>query len=158
MSDIDPEIAGNYMAEMYGEIITDPRAIQCLRTILQLIAAEKEGGVYFHCYAGKDRTGIVLAILLTILGVDKEEIIRDYMRTAELRRTENERIFSEARRNGASEKELDVMRVFYTVQKDYLEYAFAAVEKHSGSFQRYLTEELALSDAIAGQIQARFLT
>ena len=35
-----------------------------------------------HCAAGKDRTGVVTALLLGLLGVDHEQIVEDYMVTA----------------------------------------------------------------------------
>ena len=37
--------------------------------------------LYFHCSAGKDRTGVAAAIILTILGVDDEAILEDYLLT-----------------------------------------------------------------------------
>jgi protein-tyrosine phosphatase len=37
----------------------------------------------FHCAAGKDRTGVVAALVLDILGVDPEVIVADYMITKE---------------------------------------------------------------------------
>ena len=37
-----------------------------------------KGPVVFHCTAGKDRTGVLAAILLLRLGVDEEDIIADY--------------------------------------------------------------------------------
>lgn len=44
--------------------------------------ADAEGGSLFHCAAGKDRTGIFAASLLSVLGVEDEEIARDYARSA----------------------------------------------------------------------------
>ena len=41
------------------------------------------GAVVFHCTAGKDRTGVVSAILLKKLGFDNQTIIDDYMETKE---------------------------------------------------------------------------
>ena len=35
--------------------------------------------VYFHCTAGKDRTGVGAALILYLLDVEKEEIFRDYL-------------------------------------------------------------------------------
>lgn len=46
---------------------------RCLRTI-----AECDHAVVFHCAAGRDRTGIVAAILLASLGVPDETIVTDY--------------------------------------------------------------------------------
>ncbi len=45
--------------------------------------AEAEGGVVFHCSAGKDRTGLMAAMLLEVLGVDAETIEADYLLTNE---------------------------------------------------------------------------
>ncbi|WP_295086572.1 tyrosine-protein phosphatase [Ruminococcus sp.] len=43
------------------------------------VISEAENGVIFHCTAGKDRTGVVSAIILMSCGVDREEIVRDYV-------------------------------------------------------------------------------
>jgi protein-tyrosine phosphatase len=37
--------------------------------------------ILFHCSAGKDRTGIASALLLSALGVDRKDIFDDYMLT-----------------------------------------------------------------------------
>lgn len=43
------------------------------------VIAKSEGGVLFHCTAGKDRTGVVAAIILLLCGVDRETIVNDYV-------------------------------------------------------------------------------
>ena len=45
--------------------------------VVRLIADAKGGAVY-HCAAGKDRTGVISAILLSALGVPEELIVADY--------------------------------------------------------------------------------
>ena len=45
--------------------------------------AETETGVMFNCSAGKDRSGVVTAIILMLCGVKDEEIVEDYMLTKE---------------------------------------------------------------------------
>jgi protein-tyrosine phosphatase len=42
---------------------------------------EAEGGVVFHCFAGKDRTGLVAAMLLSMAGVGDEAIAADFAET-----------------------------------------------------------------------------
>lgn len=39
---------------------------------------EAEGGVVIHCHAGKDRTGVVIAVLLSALGVADSDVAEDY--------------------------------------------------------------------------------
>jgi protein-tyrosine phosphatase len=48
---------------------------------LQLMADPANRPVIIHCTAGKDRTGIVVAVLLSILGVDDDDIVADYHAT-----------------------------------------------------------------------------
>src|ERR1700730_17518843 len=43
--------------------------------------AEAEGVAVFHCYAGKDRTGLVAAMLLSIAGVSHDAIASDFAET-----------------------------------------------------------------------------
>ncbi len=45
--------------------------------------AEAEAGAVFHCAAGKDRTGVISAILLGLLGVPDDVIVADYVATRE---------------------------------------------------------------------------
>ncbi len=45
--------------------------------------ANAPDGVIFHCTAGKDRTGVVSAILLLLAGVSKKDIVWDYLVTKE---------------------------------------------------------------------------
>jgi protein-tyrosine phosphatase len=50
------------------------------------VATAPEGGVLVHCAAGKDRTGLISALLLGLVGVADETIAADYALTAELLR------------------------------------------------------------------------
>ncbi len=47
------------------------------------ILADAEGGAVYHCSAGKDRTGVISAILLSVLGVPDDWIVADYAMTQE---------------------------------------------------------------------------
>ncbi|MFC5668212.1 tyrosine-protein phosphatase [Kitasatospora misakiensis] len=50
---------------------------------LAVEAAARPGGVLLHCAAGKDRTGLLIGLLLHLLGVPAAEIVADYARTTE---------------------------------------------------------------------------
>ncbi len=49
----------------------------CMKDVFKTIANAQKG-VLFHCTAGKDRTGVISAILLSLVGVSEEDIIYDY--------------------------------------------------------------------------------
>ena len=54
--------------------------LQAFRPIFETVA-EADGGVVFHCFAGKDRTGLVAAMLLSIAGVPDDAIAADFAET-----------------------------------------------------------------------------
>jgi protein-tyrosine phosphatase len=59
----------------YFEMIDEQKAI---KDILKVIANAKKS-VLYHCTAGKDRTGVLSAVLLMIAGVSKYDIFADYL-------------------------------------------------------------------------------
>jgi protein-tyrosine phosphatase len=68
-----------------------------LRTVLRLLSDEQAFPALFYCVAGKDRTGIVAAIILALLAVPDETIAADYAATAD----SFERFLELARLDGA---------------------------------------------------------
>lgn len=55
-------------------------SLPCCAGILRAIAGRLDAGsVVFMCSAGKDRTGIIAAVLLYLCGVPREDIVADYM-------------------------------------------------------------------------------
>jgi protein-tyrosine phosphatase len=54
-----------------------------LAAALTAIARAPDGGVLFHCAGGKDRTGLVAAMLLRLAGVGVDDIASDYALSAE---------------------------------------------------------------------------
>lgn len=57
-------------------------ASDSLPLAIESIAAHVDRPLLFHCAAGKDRTGIVAAVVLGLVGVDDDAIVTDYMRSA----------------------------------------------------------------------------
>jgi protein tyrosine/serine phosphatase len=51
---------------------------------VRAIAETRDGASLVHCAAGKDRTGVVVALSLAVAGVPDEEIVADYAMTAEV--------------------------------------------------------------------------
>lgn len=62
------------VAALYYKNLESSNAIFDVMKIL----ADAKSGVLFHCSAGKDRTGIISALLLSLVGVPKNDILVDY--------------------------------------------------------------------------------
>lgn len=74
------ELAPGMLAAQYREIARDaaPQIVQ----VLAIVAERRAHPVIVHCTAGKDRTGVLVAVLLGLLGVDDETIVHDYALSA----------------------------------------------------------------------------
>jgi protein-tyrosine phosphatase len=59
------------------------RCRDAFREVITALSEPGDGVVLFHCTAGKDRTGLIAALVLGVLGVPDETIIADYALTAE---------------------------------------------------------------------------
>ena len=70
------------MDNAYRELVRRDRQ-SAWSNIFNILLADNGGAVLYHCSAGKDRTGVVTAVILTALGVDKDTIYQDYLLTNE---------------------------------------------------------------------------
>ncbi len=78
---LDPDAdAGEVLGSLYIQML-DVGA-PALAGALQVLADPAQVPAVFHCAAGKDRTGVLAAVVLALLGVDEETIIGDYALTA----------------------------------------------------------------------------
>lgn len=74
------ELAEEIIISNLGDyyVIAAQLAKKRIKEVMENIANAPLGGVLFHCTAGKDRTGLIAALLLAICGVAEEDIIADY--------------------------------------------------------------------------------
>jgi protein-tyrosine phosphatase len=75
-----------FLADLYVKILE--RSAGLIGTVIAGLADEKLLPAVFHCAAGKDRTGIVAAVLLLALGVEEELVLDDYELTSRYRNPE----------------------------------------------------------------------
>ena len=65
----------------YRQFVSLPSAQHEFRKLFLMLGDENELPALFHCTTGKDRTGWAAAALLTLLGVPKETVMEDYLRS-----------------------------------------------------------------------------
>ncbi|MGO4837394.1 tyrosine-protein phosphatase, partial [Rhizobiaceae sp. 2RAB30] len=88
------------MAERYRDAVDRCQAL--IAELITTIASSEDGVVLFHCTAGKDRTGIIAALLLSLAGVDDDTIVNDYAMTASVAAPLLDRLRVEALARGGS--------------------------------------------------------
>jgi protein-tyrosine phosphatase len=108
--------------------------------------AEADGGaVVVHCAAGKDRTGLVAALVLRLAGVPLEAIVEDYVTSGRNLAPLIEPWIQEAADDAERER-----RVYISVTpRAAIEHAVRDVEQRHGSVEEYLRAGGASDDAVA---------
>lgn len=77
---IDPALdPSRFLADRYAEVAAD--GIAELRRSLEIIADPDAGPIVIHCASGKDRTGLLAALVLALVGVSDDDVIADFTLT-----------------------------------------------------------------------------
>lgn len=108
-----------------------------MRDILQTLASAPEGPILFHCTAGKDRTGLVAALLLEVAGVDRETILADYSLTGEFIADLVEELLERTRANGGDAQK---HAKFLTCAPVTMQATLDQVTRRHGSISGYLRD------------------
>jgi len=146
-----------FMTGIYERMITNPFSLRGFSGFVKAALDNTEGALLFHCYAGKDRTGVAAAILYTLLGVSKNDIYEDYLMTNILRKEKNDEILARARADGNDEARLAALKTSYEVCGEYLERVYEIASEKSGSFLRYIMEHMYVSDAEIDRLRENYL-
>lgn len=98
------------------------------------VARAPEGCVVVHCVGGKDRTGLVTALLLHLAGVDREQIATDYATSEERLRPRHDQWLDEA----GTEAERERIRRIAATPAASMVGVLAELERRYGSVEGYL--------------------
>ncbi|MBI3782983.1 MAG: tyrosine-protein phosphatase [Deltaproteobacteria bacterium] len=80
--DTRQEVSSNPMTLADRYFLLAKFAMQPIARVIETIA-QADAPLVYHCAAGKDRTGVISAVLLGVLGVADDEIVNDYVLTKE---------------------------------------------------------------------------
>lgn len=110
-------------------------------------ALNNDGSILFHCSAGKDRTGMIAALLLTILDVDRNVIIDDYILSNDYRKAPISSLMKLAKVGKLVYPKInyEVIENFQWIKQIYIEAMFKGIEDQYGSMDNYITNELKIT-------------
>ena len=135
------EHAHQILLDSYGS--SAEAGIPAFTTLIRSILGRSP--VLFHCAGGKDRTGVATAVILSILGVDRGQIVEDYMLTND-RLTDQSSTF-QLRLAEYPEESRDVLLALGLAKPDYIELALDVIDRDFGGIDAYAQVQLTLSPA-----------
>lgn len=140
---------------MYPRLLTAMNS-QYRRMFAQLLAGRVP--LAFNCTAGKDRTGIAAALILTALGVPRATVIQDYALT---NRYLDPRALMPKDGKAASQALAKfppaAIKALMAADPAYIKAALAVVDRHKGGAAGYFRDELGLSHADIVKLRAMYL-
>ena len=138
------------MAALYRMMVELDDCQQALSAILTAIMTHDPdaGSVLWHCSEGKDRCGLVAALLLGALGVSRGDIMADYLLTNEVNEARAQGIYRDLIAAGRSEAEAAMMRELFLAKPEYLNASLEFIDERFGGIPAYLREALRLSDEL----------
>lgn len=132
IKDLTMDEADTLMMKLNILLVSDSAAIIQYKKFFTLLQNESCLPLMFHCSAGKDRTGMATALILSALEVDRETIFDDYLASNYcLSNKYNKYISSNPR-----------LKSLFKVKKKFIEAGFDYMEKKYGSIENYLTKVL----------------
>ncbi|SPM33456.1 Protein tyrosine/serine phosphatase [Mycobacterium rhizamassiliense] len=157
------EAAIRHMVDEYRQFPTRNGAQRAVRQVFSMLAAGRS--VLTHCFAGKDRTGFVIATVLEVLDVDRDTIVADYLRSNAAVPQLREHIYEMIHKR--SDVELTPEVVTFTkarladgvlgVRPEYLDAARQTIDAEFGSLNAYL-REAGVTESEVDRLRAELLS
>lgn len=134
-----------HMVEGYRMIAEE--GTSSYQKLMEVVLDESNWPVLIHCTAGKDRSGVGVALILEALGVDRETIMDEYLLTNKISRIEDKAVIlakqsKESARGSRYSKGVKpkAFLPIVGVRSEMLEAFYASVDEKYGSMDAFLTE------------------
>lgn len=137
------EQAREHMVDGYRMIANE--GPDSYREMMSVLLDESNWPIMIHCTAGKDRTGVAVALLMEALGVDRASIMEEFLLTNEMSRVEakaallakKQKYAGNGHRLGKTPS-AGAWQTIIGVQPEMLEAFYASVEAQYGSMDAFL--------------------
>lgn len=144
--------------DMYSSVLNDETAQKGFAQFFQiLLEQDADKAILWHCTGGKDRAGSASALLLSILGVDRETVLDDFELTNEFLADRISYMQGEAKKLTDKQDEIDGVGKLTGVDRSFMEKALAELDEKYGSPTEYVKQELGLSDEDIQTLQDKYL-
>lgn len=146
------------MADLYVQMVTHgslENLVKILKFILTL--PEESFSVAFHCTAGKDRTGVVAALLLSFLGVERDTVIHDYLLTNKNVRFKANIAYVGLLLSKLNHKLASKIKHYFMAEPDFIKASLNQLEKDFGSLDNFFDQKLGFTPEEKISIKNKFL-
>ena len=136
------------MSQLYYEMFHDESLANLSKIIKFIInATEDDYSIYYHCSEGKDRTGIISAVLLSMLGVSRKEIIKEYLYTNRVAHRKANIYYLVAKYIRFDVNLAKKLHGMFSARKEYIEVYFDVVrDEYDNDYMTFYKKGLGLTE------------
>lgn len=147
---VDHDHGVRFMRDLYVGLLE--HAGPEIGEVLSGLAAPDALPAMFHCTAGKDRTGVVAALLLEWLGVDRDTVLDDFELSRQYHRVDaSSRAFRNMVDRGISP---EAAAGALGAERSTMAHALGVLDDRYGGIRAYLTGPAGMTDAVLQQLRA----
>lgn len=130
-----------------------------MKTIFEtLLGTPADQGVLYHCSGGKDRTGVVSAVVLEALGVVRADIAADFIATNDSGPDETgDRFIARLEAARGSRLSREALASITGVKTEWLDGLFALIAERYQSVDGYLVDRVGLGESDLLTLRNRYL-
>jgi protein-tyrosine phosphatase len=148
-SNPDPAQVHAMMRRLYADyaVVNAPTIGKVLHDL-----AQGDEPALIHCTGGVDRTGMTVAVLMTLLGASRKDVYREYLVSSKLSKEQMGRIVT----NSGVAVSPKFLKAF-SIDASSLDAFFDSIDRHYGSFDAYVRNGLKLSNQDVRSLRRKLL-
>lgn len=156
-STLTPDLIKFLMIEQNRTFVTDPCCKAVYKSMIEIYTSPENGIIVQHCRGGKDRTGYGVALLQGLLGVEKKDILRDYLLTNLYKKDKNQQSLKKIREETGNLSLVKAMSYFKKADTRFLGTALNYIEEQYQSIENYVKKELSITESQIQYLKERYL-
>ena len=133
------------MEDIYIMMVQNEFCNQQISKAVKEVMNTENGSVLWHCTEGKDRCGLLSAIILFLLDVSEDDVMEDYLKTnkAAIRRVE--KIRKKLHLAGFHREKIEKLEGYFVAKEEFLNAALTTMKEEHGSINQFIKNGLHIS-------------
>ena len=143
-----------FLAEHYKEIAFENS--NRIREIITLIADKNNLPALIHCAAGKDRTGVITAIIQLLLGLSREQVLNEYLATNDYLGSRFDKMIQKFRRMSLYRLSYENLKPLLEAREEYLNGVLDDLFAKYASIENYLIQHCGVEKNTIEKVKSIF--
>ena len=155
----DPVKAIRIISGIYTSLVMNEFIVSQYGRFLRILLEQHDKAVLWHCSGGKDRAGIGAVLVEEILGVPREDIVADYMKTNDYLSESKETMIQHVKQKvpAGTKISCEALECLYYAKREYIDAFYHAVEQKYGDIRTFLQEGLQLTQEDIDRMREMYL-